>query len=418
MDGALLERAGDLKAELVRFAESKRFDTERRAYLREQLGGAGGGKDAEITALDRFVLQWKDEEGRTVIDHFLEERADLTEADRAMLSGWKDVIESLFEVERHDGSALLAVNLVNDLEHRIYSNRGIRYTSRVDDDALIHARIVPLGDGWMLSGSTLVYGKRDRDYLYRLALQVASASPNMVFRNPEKLARAWELQKRDREEFVQFFGSDLVIFQRDEIPDRMRDYMRFKTYESRDEEGMTRAERAEQEGRPIPPLPETNMDEYPEDADTIGFLYDETEGQLVFFDLGIVDAAFDDPASVDDPEVAELLREYITEPDLSPLPLQRFAERDPAKATEVVRKAIGDKKFDWNRDSQALLRRYKAAYMDQTHLPSVIPVSDRLTRAQASTSGERPAPPPGKKVGRNEPCPCGSGKKYKFCCGR
>jgi len=23
----------------------------------------------------------------------------------------------------------------------------------------------------------------------------------------------------------------------------------------------------------------------------------------------------------------------------------------------------------------------------------------------------------GKKVGRNEPCPCGSGKKYKHCCG-
>lgn len=23
-----------------------------------------------------------------------------------------------------------------------------------------------------------------------------------------------------------------------------------------------------------------------------------------------------------------------------------------------------------------------------------------------------------KKVGRNDPCPCGSGKKYKFCCGR
>ena len=23
-----------------------------------------------------------------------------------------------------------------------------------------------------------------------------------------------------------------------------------------------------------------------------------------------------------------------------------------------------------------------------------------------------------KKVGRNEPCPCGSGKKYKQCCGK
>ena len=24
----------------------------------------------------------------------------------------------------------------------------------------------------------------------------------------------------------------------------------------------------------------------------------------------------------------------------------------------------------------------------------------------------------GPKIGRNDPCPCGSGKKYKFCCGR
>ena len=24
----------------------------------------------------------------------------------------------------------------------------------------------------------------------------------------------------------------------------------------------------------------------------------------------------------------------------------------------------------------------------------------------------------GKKIGPNDPCPCGSGKKYKKCCGR
>ncbi|MBI5083521.1 MAG: SEC-C domain-containing protein [Acidobacteria bacterium] len=28
-----------------------------------------------------------------------------------------------------------------------------------------------------------------------------------------------------------------------------------------------------------------------------------------------------------------------------------------------------------------------------------------------------PAPVRSEKVGRNEPCPCGSGKKYKKCCG-
>jgi len=31
--------------------------------------------------------------------------------------------------------------------------------------------------------------------------------------------------------------------------------------------------------------------------------------------------------------------------------------------------------------------------------------------------GEQPSDDPGVKVGRNESCPCGSGKKYKRCCG-
>jgi preprotein translocase subunit SecA len=36
----------------------------------------------------------------------------------------------------------------------------------------------------------------------------------------------------------------------------------------------------------------------------------------------------------------------------------------------------------------------------------------------AAAAGRREAMPAGKKVGRNDPCPCGSGKKYKKCCGR
>jgi uncharacterized protein len=35
------------------------------------------------------------------------------------------------------------------------------------------------------------------------------------------------------------------------------------------------------------------------------------------------------------------------------------------------------------------------------------------------SAGLRPQPPfaSGRKIGRNDPCPCGSGKKYKKCCG-
>ena len=32
--------------------------------------------------------------------------------------------------------------------------------------------------------------------------------------------------------------------------------------------------------------------------------------------------------------------------------------------------------------------------------------------------GAKPVPNAAPKVGRNDPCPCGSGKKYKNCCGK
>ena len=43
-------------------------------------------------------------------------------------------------------------------------------------------------------------------------------------------------------------------------------------------------------------------------------------------------------------------------------------------------------------------------------------------RGQRSGGGEAQAKAKpvrtGPKVGRNDPCPCGSGKKYKHCCGK
>ncbi len=47
-------------------------------------------------------------------------------------------------------------------------------------------------------------------------------------------------------------------------------------------------------------------------------------------------------------------------------------------------------------------------------LPEIVLAIYRYWRMQAS---ERPRPARSAKVGRNDPCPCGSGRKYKKCCG-
>ncbi len=48
------------------------------------------------------------------------------------------------------------------------------------------------------------------------------------------------------------------------------------------------------------------------------------------------------------------------------------------------------------------------------------PVSSPMEKAAVGSRGDaRPRQASGsRKIGRNDPCPCGSGKKYKYCCGR
>ena len=43
--------------------------------------------------------------------------------------------------------------------------------------------------------------------------------------------------------------------------------------------------------------------------------------------------------------------------------------------------------------------------------------SDVVSEAAAAVDRAKPIRT-GPKVGRNDPCPCGSGKKYKQCCGK
>jgi preprotein translocase subunit SecA len=41
-----------------------------------------------------------------------------------------------------------------------------------------------------------------------------------------------------------------------------------------------------------------------------------------------------------------------------------------------------------------------------------------LSRGDIKRAGETTQKRQGSKIGRNDPCPCGSGKKYKKCCGQ
>ncbi|MFW6134701.1 MAG: preprotein translocase subunit SecA [Elusimicrobiota bacterium] len=82
------------------------------------------------------------------------------------------------------------------------------------------------------------------------------------------------------------------------------------------------------------------------------------------------------------------------------------------------------------RASGEILKSQIIGYTGEEVKPDVeLPIQEQPGQASAATGGPQQDPSNlgktkvkqrvvDKKVGRNDPCPCGSGKKYKYCCGR
>jgi len=124
--GALIQRSAQLKRDLVGFACSPRRARSLAAAMAEAgLDEPGEADEAALIGLvDRFALQYRMRDGRTVVERFVASRPDLDATDREMLLGWRDPVEGIFEIRGHDGDAIILLNLIDDLEYRTYSNVG------------------------------------------------------------------------------------------------------------------------------------------------------------------------------------------------------------------------------------------------------------------------------------------------------
>jgi hypothetical protein len=88
VDPDLIARSGELERELVAFSRRPRFAS----AFREACNQRAGGMDDPRNVVDRFVLEHKLPDGRTVVDHFIKACAALTETEKQMVLGWRNVL--------------------------------------------------------------------------------------------------------------------------------------------------------------------------------------------------------------------------------------------------------------------------------------------------------------------------------------
>ncbi|HZG88051.1 MAG TPA: SEC-C metal-binding domain-containing protein [Paenibacillus sp.] len=84
--------------------------------------------------------------------------------------------------------------------------------------------------------------------------------------------------------------------------------------------------------------------------------------------------------------------------------------RDPERGIALLKRAL---EVDGLEDREFVLERLQDMYEEAGMMEEAEAIQPLLPRRQS----DEPIPSIAAKAGRNDPCPCGSGKKYKKCCG-
>ena len=111
-------------------------------------------------------------------------------------------------------------------------------------------------------------------------------------------------------------------------------------------------------------------------------------------------------------EAMDSLREMIG--------LQAYAQRNPISEYRIQGADLFDEMIMNIRDDTArqIMSVMPKPQAEMKRVEVAKPVSEGFAGAAGKSAGpKKPVVNEGQKVGRNDPCPCGSGKKYKKCCG-
>ncbi|MFJ8075345.1 hypothetical protein ACIQ7Q_15775 [Streptomyces sp. NPDC096176] len=375
----LIERSAELKGQLVAFGQSTRFDRWLTPLLLEAAGPERQLDEGEATrVIDHFILRYRLPDGSTVVDWFVAGRKDLTAVDREMLLGWSDPVEGIFEIQREEKDAVVLLNLVDDLEYRTYSNVGRAAFRGMSKGGFLHTCLVPVhsaGGAWLLSGAMTSYPKSSATEIAQAALNLATSQPELVFRNPEKLEQGWQRMREDRAAFVEFCGGDELVLPPAEAEDLLNAYYRHR------QEAAVAGQSDRARGRRLSglDLPFFELPRELADSHTIGVIYDQVDGLNFYADYGMLRDLFADSVRASRGQHQDLLRTYLREGSIAPLPIRRLAAAHPETADAVFRKLLRKPGFTWSEHGEALLRRRKPWYYANEPRPGVSVIGDRLS---------------------------------------
>ena len=394
-------------------------------YLRT-IGANSKGNVPLQTACFSYILERNlGEDLKSIPQLYLENSKGLDKETKEIVEAIDNSISSVFEIKKVTKTGFDLLNIVNERRYLITSLMKMTAFRGLGSGDYIIARIVNLNGDYFLLEISGVLPATKKDDAYRFAVAKIIQNPELVYLdNPEKQKEIEDDVAEIYQKFVDFFGTTEIITTNkhaDDLIGMFNDYAEDGTKADYKDLIVEPEEykffNVSEFNNSYDNFLENSLGGFSAHKETydVGIIYDKELGLYAIPFYGTFNKIF---------EVKDYTKvlnfdsciKYFLENDKYSANLIRMVADKHKNFMEIVNAVLGK-----NYTLEELLKKYKRRYVSN----KIISSTTVLYRSNAfsNTLGiiedneNKPQFDTTKKIGRNDPCPCGSGKKYKKCCG-
>ena len=394
-------------------------------YLRT-IGANSNNRVPLQSACFNYILERNlGEDLKSIPQLYLENTKKLSKETKSIIEAIDNSISSVFEVKRVLKNGFELFNIVNERKYMITSLMKMTSLKSIGSGDYVIARIVNFGGDYYLLEISGVLPITKKDEAYRFAVAKIIQNPELVYLDhPEKQKEIEQDVADIYKKFVEFFGTTEIITTNKYADDLIG---MFNDYAEEGKKGDFSSLIVEPEEYQYFEVDEFNnsYDNFLENSlggfsshkETydVGIIYDEELGLYAIPFYGTFNKIFEvkDYSKITN---YDLCIKYFLNKDKYSANLIRNVANKHNNFMEIVNAFLAK-----NYTLDELLKTYKRRYIDNKIISSttVLYRSNAFSRTLGiiEDNENKPQIDTSKKIGRNDPCPCGSGKKYKKCCG-
>lgn len=362
---------------------------------------------------------------KSILTLYLENTKKIPASTKKIVKALMASMSSIFEVKRVLQNGFDLNNIINEKTYSVVSLVKMTSFRGIGAGQYVVARIFKFEKAYYLLEISGVLPSSRKDDALRYSVAKIIQNPELVYLdNPEKQKEIEKEVKDIYDKFIDFFGTDEIVTTNRHADDLIGAFNDFA-------EGGEKVEFKDKIE-----LPENfkffNVSEFNNSYENflenslggfsshkeiydVGIIFDKELGLYAVPFFQTFNKIFEDFESVENAKACVLF--FLENDKFSANIIKRVAERHE-NFIDVVNKLLNA-----NYTFDELLEHYKSRYLENKIFSSTTVLYK--SKAFSKTLGiiEEDIEKPTlegidlSKVGRNDPCPCGSGKKFKKCCG-